>query len=217
MGSKERVVPPGLGETGGPSSAEWVGENLRRAIVLDMGERPESLFELSRRSPVLVVFLRHFGCTFCREALADVAARRAEIEGRGAKIVLVHMVDSTSARPHLAKYGLGKGSGVGHVSDPSRALYRAFDLKRGTFGQHFGPSSIVRALRAMIVDRHGLGRLAGDGFQMPGAFLVRNGAIVKAYRHRLSSDRPDYCEIAAGEASRHEGREASRGEAADAA
>jgi hypothetical protein len=39
-----------------------------------------TLNELSRISPVLLVFLRHAGCTFCREALADLAARRPEIE-----------------------------------------------------------------------------------------------------------------------------------------
>ena len=39
-----------------------------------------SLAELSNRQPVLLVLLRHSGCTFCREALADLAVRRAEIE-----------------------------------------------------------------------------------------------------------------------------------------
>lgn len=185
-----------MAETDGRSSPEWIGENLRRAIVLDLGERPESLHELSLRTPVLVVFLRHFGCTFCREALADLAAQRARIEGSGARIVLVHMVDSAAARPHLARHGLGRGSGVGHVSDPSRALYRAFELRRGGVAHHFTLRSILRAFRAGVLAGHGVGRLAGDGWQMPGAFLVRDGAIVRAFRHRLSSDRPDYCSIA---------------------
>ena len=42
-----------------------------------------SLAELSRQQPILVVFLRHAGCTFCREALADLATQRAAIEKTG--------------------------------------------------------------------------------------------------------------------------------------
>ena len=37
-----------------------------------------SLEQLSHDRPQLVVFLRHFGCTFCRESLADLAEKRAE-------------------------------------------------------------------------------------------------------------------------------------------
>ena len=36
--------------------------------------------------PTLVVFLRSFGCTFCREAMADVAAAKHAIHDAGANI-----------------------------------------------------------------------------------------------------------------------------------
>ena len=35
--------------------------------------------ELSRRKPVLLIFLRHSGCPFCKQAVADVAAAREKI------------------------------------------------------------------------------------------------------------------------------------------
>ena len=41
-----------------------------------------------------------------------------------------------------------------------------------------------------------VGKLVGDGFQMPGVFLLRNGRIEKAFRHQTAADRPDYCELA---------------------
>lgn len=37
---------------------------------------------------------------------------------------------------------------------------------------------------------------AGDVIRMPGIFLIQNGEIRKAFRHRLVSDRPDYLEMA---------------------
>src|SRR5260370_484740 len=60
-----------------------------------------TLDEVSRLSPVLLVFLRHRGCPFCREALADIAAQRKEIEKTGTQIVLVHMLNEDDLRSRL--------------------------------------------------------------------------------------------------------------------
>ena len=64
-----------------------------------------SVAELSDQTPVLLVFLRHFGCTFCREALADVSARRNEFKANDARLVLVHMVSDAEAARTLGDYG----------------------------------------------------------------------------------------------------------------
>jgi hypothetical protein len=61
----------------------------------------------------------------------------------------------------------------------------------------FGWAVWRRAARALVADGHGVGMLAGDGFQMPGAFLVLNGKIVREYRHDTAASRPDYCKLAA--------------------
>lgn len=148
-----------------------------------------TLDELSQGRTLLVVFLRHIGCTFCREALADLRSARARIERAGVKVALVHMGDDTSAAAFFAGYGLGD---VARVSDPQRVLYRAFDLGRGSWSQLFGLKVWLRGFRAGLIDGHGVGELVGDGFQMPGAFVVRDGAIVLAYRHATAADRPDY-------------------------
>jgi hypothetical protein len=37
---------------------------------------------------------------------------------------------------------------------------------------------------------------AGDVERMPGAFLLQQGEIRKAFRHKLVSDRPDYLALA---------------------
>ncbi|HBB74333.1 MAG TPA: hypothetical protein DC048_07770, partial [Planctomycetaceae bacterium] len=49
-----------------------------------------------------------------------------------------------------------------------------------------------------LVRGHGLGPLVGDGFQMPGAFLIKDGRIVASYRHAHAADRPDYAGLACG-------------------
>jgi hypothetical protein len=150
--------------------------------------------ELSRDQPVLLVFLRHFGCTFCREALADLRVQRSRIEGAGVRIALVHLSPDAEAAAFFARYGL---EDVARFSDPGRGLYRRFELRRGGWRQLLGLSVWLRGARAVFADGHGFGPPAGDGFQMPGVFLVLNGKIVTAYRHQTPASRPDYCKLAA--------------------
>lgn len=163
---------------------------LRRRTNLGM-----TLDELSRISPVLLVFLRHMGCTFCREALADLAAMRPQIEQEGARLVLVHMSSEATASRFFSRYGL---EDVQRISDPERTLYRAFGLPRGRFGDVLGPKVWWRGFQAGVLGGHGVGRLMGDGFQMPGVFLLFHGEILRSYRHQSAADRPDYLALVTG-------------------
>jgi hypothetical protein len=67
----------------------------------------ESLVSLSEASQLLLVFLRHAGCTFCREALGNIARARPVIERTGARIVLVHMGDSGAIEKLIEKKRAG--------------------------------------------------------------------------------------------------------------
>ncbi|MFG0284904.1 MAG: SelL-related redox protein [Phycisphaerales bacterium JB039] len=151
----------------------------------------KSLLELSQVRPALVIFLRHSGCTFCREAIVDIGRRRAAIE-KGAQLVLVHMGPPGSLDGLLERHGL---AGVATISDPERVLYRAFELRRGGLLQLLGPKAWWRGFLATLRG-HTVGKLVGDGFQMPGAFLVRDGSIISAFRHESVADRPDYVQMA---------------------
>ena len=148
-----------------------------------------SLLRMSHAAPLLLVFLRHAGCTFCREAVADIAAQRREIEAEGARIAFVHMCCDADSEDFFAKYGL---AGIPRVSDPNRHIYRAFGLGRGGLLALFGPRVWWRGFYSGVLRGHGIGRLMGSGFQMPGVFLVRRGIIVRSFRHESSADRPDY-------------------------
>jgi hypothetical protein len=85
---------------------------------------------------------------------------------------------------------------VARVSDPERALYRAFGLARGSVAQVLGPKAIWRGLTNVLFGDFGLGRVVGDGFQMPGVFLVYRGRIVRRFLHVSIADRPDYAAMA---------------------
>ncbi len=152
-----------------------------------------SLAELSRGARLLVVFLRHAGCPFCREALAELSQKRAAIESAPARIVLVHMMNDQQAQDLFSKYGLHD---VDRVSDPEQVLYRAFGLTRGSAAQVMGPGTWWRGFKTAILSGHLPGKPIGDVFQMPGAFVVENGRILRAFRADSSSAKPDYSELA---------------------
>lgn len=166
-------------------------------ITLDMFETTEGLDlqEMTHRWPTMVVFLRHFGCTFCREALQDLSAQRAEIEKNGVRILLVHMLeDETEARMQVMQFGPGLAD-VPMISDPEGILYKKFKLRRGTFWQLLGGKVLFRGVVAGMVKGNGLGKEMGDMMQMPGVFVLHKGEILKKYIHRSSADRPKYTKI----------------------
>jgi peroxiredoxin len=165
---------------------------LIRTIETAVTQSGENLVALSEASPVLLVFLRHGGCTFCREALGDIARFRSRIENSGVRIVLVHMGDAEAIEKLLDKYGLTQ---LDRISDPERNLYREFGLARGRFRQLFGPKVLWRGFLAGVLAGHGIGRISADSRQMPGLFLVDSSGIVRRFRHRTAADRPDYVAI----------------------
>lgn len=153
----------------------------------------ESVADLSRQQPVLLVFLRHFGCTFCREALKDLSDRQEKLNAYGCKLVLVHMSDAETAARYFAKYKL---SDVAHVSDYDCRYYEAFGLTKGSARQLFGLHSWIRGFQAGVLDGHGVGtKQLGDGFQMPGVFVLHNGKVVNKFIHKLAGDRPEYVDL----------------------
>jgi len=151
--------------------------------------RGEGLGALSERTPVLLVFLRHAGCTFCREAMADLARQRRRIEEAGVHIVLVHMSSRERFRQFAGGYQL---EDLDHITNPNRDFYRAFGLKRGNLRQLFGLEVWKRGIQAGLRDGHGLGAADGDTTQMPGAFLLHKRAVIRSHRHFLASDRLHY-------------------------
>lgn len=165
---------------------------LEKALAGAVTNAGESVLEMSRRGRVMLVFLRHTGCPFCREAMADVRRLRAGIE-RSARLVFVHQAPEDEANR-----GFFEAAGVGdvpRVSDPERGLYRCVGLRRGGLWAIFGPYIWFRSVQAMLTGRK-LGRMIGDVFQMPGVIVIEDGRIVASYRHRSQADRPDYVGVA---------------------
>jgi peroxiredoxin len=169
-------------------------QDLVQTLECALSQSGESLVKMSEASTVLLAFLRHAGCVFCREALGEIAGARRSIGATGARIVLVHMGDSQAIEKLVEKYGL---LGVDRIYDREQKLYRGFGLNSGKLRQFFSPKVLWRAFHAGVLSRHGIGRLSADSSQMPGLVLIENSSIVRRFRHQTAADRPDYAGICA--------------------
>ena len=156
----------------------------------------ESLAQMCEKQPVMLVFLRFFGCSFCREAISDISQRRQKLESTGFRVVFVHMApEKETAEKFFKKYKLFP---VDHIADPERVYYRAFGLTKGTPQQIFGLMNWIRGFQAGVIEGHGFAyhnEEIGDGFQMPGVFVLHKGEIKNSFIHQQAWDRPDYDEI----------------------
>ena len=151
--------------------------------------RNRSIEDASKSSAILLVFLRHFGCTFCREALSDLSKKKADYEAEGVQLIFVHMSDEKTADEYFTRYDIVQPE---YVSDPQCVYYAIFGLGKGKFSQLFGLQVMIRGFESSTLKGHGIGPFIGDGFQMPGVFLVQNGVIREQFILKLASDRPDY-------------------------
>jgi peroxiredoxin len=160
---------------------------LSDALRTIRSHRNASLQKLSEAAPTVVVFLRHAGCTFCRESVSHLQSACKEARNQSLNFAVVHMGTPIEGTLLLHNREL---TNVHRFSDPQCLLYRAFGLERGTVGQLFSPNVIRNGIRA-ILKGHGLGKLSGDGFRMPGAFAIVDGEVVAEHRSKSADDHPD--------------------------
>ncbi|MGE3314858.1 MAG: redoxin domain-containing protein [Planctomycetaceae bacterium] len=153
----------------------------------------QSLDALSRNAPVLIIFLRHGGCPFCRQALADLALKRQEIESAGITPVLIHMMSPTDAASLFAKYQLDD---LPHIGDLDGKVYQAFGMKPGTINQIIGPRVWWEGFKAAVVEGHWPGIAKGNVYRMPGAFVLYRGEVLDAVIPGNSSERIDFGALA---------------------
>lgn len=147
------------------------------------------LDSLSKSFPVILVFLRHFECIFCKEAIRDLASRRAQLETKNVKVIFVHMSSEQVADTYFADSSFINAE---HISDPNCHMYHDFGLSKGSFSQLFGLNIWARGYQLRKKGLKFSGKKLGDSLQMPGIFVIHKGEIVDSYIHKSISDRPNY-------------------------
>jgi hypothetical protein len=169
-------------------------DDVARRFASIHTESGASLLELVEASPVLLIFLRHFGCSFCRQAISDVSDLREELARRGVRPVFVHLGTPERAKPFFDYYGIGD---VERISDPEARIYQdpVFLLPRiNPFLTLLQPAVWAGWLKGAIF-KHGIGAIREDGEQMQGLFFLKGPKTVRQFRYRTIADEPDYLKL----------------------
>ena len=160
---------------------------LGNSRVLDLEDRWVRVGSLWEHRPVVLCWLRHFGCVFCRKQAADFAKREETLDQGGVDLAFIGCGAPPFARGFRTEYA----PGCNVLSDPQRATYALIEAPRGVLAT-LGPQTWgarVSLWRAGM--RQGpVGQ--GDRLQMGGVLVVAPGDTV-AYRFvsRSASDQPD--------------------------
>jgi hypothetical protein len=180
-------MPPGT--AGATEQAEFVG-----ALAEVRTESGRSLLEIVDQSPVLLVFLRHFGCAFCRQTLDQVSQLREPIAARGVNPVFVHLGTPERAKPYFDYYKLAD---VERVSNPDGSLYQhpIFHLPRTNPYSHFLIPAVWKGWLKGALRKYGIGSLQEDAHQMPGVFFLKDRKVARVFRYRTIADEPDYLKL----------------------
>ena len=171
-----------------------IAADIDLSIMSEMKTNNDSNLKIiSDEKPTLLVFLRHFGCVFCKEAMSDLAKLKKEIIDKNFNLAFVHMAENEVAQKYLDDFNLGD---CVHISDPSCNYYTAFRLTKGSFSQLYGLQTWIRGFskdnKQFKLEK---AKYLGDSTQMPGIFIIYKGGITQHYIHKFAADRPDYLKM----------------------
>lgn len=149
-------------------------------VQLHTGETV-SLKDLYLEMRLVLVFLRHCGCIFAKEQVANL---RFHPNLNIAFVSMANVEETAAFRERLR-------SPHPFIADPDRRLYAAFGLGRGEGKQIFNLKTFARGFGAMLRG-HWVGKPVGDPWQMPGVFVIESdGEVSWEYRSVHAADNVD--------------------------
>jgi peroxiredoxin len=154
-------------------------------VLPDQDGHPVRLRDLWREGPAVIVWLRQFGCPFCRAYSVELNRRRDRFSDAGARLVLIGQgtpADATRFRDRM-KIDLPV------LADADRVTYLWAGTKLATLGELIGPVVVARALVAMARERVVIGHNTADEAQLGGSIVVMpDGEIPFAHISHDASD-----------------------------
>lgn len=154
-------------------------------VLQDPDGRPVELASLWQDQGAVLVWLRHFGCLFCREQVAEMLPHLERIHAAGAELVFI----STGAPQFARAFREDHHITAPILVDPERRSYQALGFARG-LGASLDPRTALSAARAIKAGFR-QGRTQGDVAQQGGVLVVdKGGGIRYAHRSAHAGDHP---------------------------
>ncbi len=162
-----------------------IEDKTLESLVSGVNLAPGTFGDQLSAGPTLLVFLRFFGCIFCRETVSDLR-QLSEKREDFPSVLFVSEAGATEARAFVRRYW----PDARVVADPQANLYAAFGVGTSII-KAFAPG-VFSARRRALAKGHEFGPIDGNAFRMPGAFLVRGSEILWSHKFKHSADQPDF-------------------------
>lgn len=163
---------------------------LEPVVVFDPEGRPVRVGQLWADRTVVLVFVRHFGCLFCRQQIAGLRPYLDRIHARGAELIVIGQGSIEEARMFRDEEKLA----VPLLTDPTRQSYCALQMRRG-LASVLSPGALTRGVHAW---RAGFRQspVAGDPLQQGGVVVIAPGGEERfRFISRHAGDHPTPVQI----------------------
>jgi peroxiredoxin len=165
---------------------------LSQVTVLDVHGSAVRLGELWQANPAVTVWLRHYGCVFCREQALEMRGALPEIEKAGARLVFIG-----NGGPRYAKaFKDSFAPDVTVLTDPDLRSYRTIGARSGIL-KTIGPQAWKAGIRAL---RSGARQTSvkGHPYQQGAVMVLTPGDhVVYSYISRAAGDHPSVSSVLA--------------------
>jgi peroxiredoxin len=137
---------------------------------------------------LLLVFLRHFSCLFCKAQIGDLKAHYQQIRDAGYDVAAV----GQGSEARAARFAEDNHLPFPVFGDKQRETYNAYGLTSDRFGSFLVPDAYRAGIKALM-GGYLPGMPEGSLTQNPGVFLIdRDGRIL---RERIGQHAGDFATI----------------------
>ena len=169
-----------------------LGDQAPDAKLPDTSGRVRNLSEFWRDSPLLLIFLRYFGCSCLAERWEKLKNEVQVFNEAGAQVVAV----AQGEPERNSEVARRRGYPFEVLSDPSRGVYDEYGLLEGTPAQilhdfAWTPGDNQTGSK-MMNSRRGSERAVVDNpWQLPGEFVISGkGVLFLTHRYQYCEDFP---------------------------
>lgn len=165
------------------------------AVVQDEQGRKIPVSRFWQSQPVILVFLRHFGCISCRSHSQDVWANRERLEKGGAKVVFIGNGHPKKIQELRDSYSLGDAP---IFTDPTLRVFQLAGFNRGF--AYLAKVETVKNMLKLAQQGHQNGSPfasgTGSNRQMGGIIVVQPGfKVTYQYISEAVGDTPEVSAI----------------------
>ena len=150
-----------------------LSSRLTMVVLPDAGGREIRLGSLWASRPAVLVFLRHYGCIFCREHVAQLREHEEAFRAKGAALAAIGLGDRLYAREFSKQTSIQ----FPLLIDEKREAYEKAELRSANL-LHLLKSDYAKSWKRAKAAGHQQQKLLGrNPFQLGGSFVFGPGDI----------------------------------------